>query len=120
MPANQVRHIMDLLGLEEIPKGNILEYQALEIEGQSVIHVVMGKEFLAYIWLLMDVEKIELAMTQLLETGQDERSTRKAQGFKLVIATPDPSAVEFSAHRVFKDYGQREGSTELHITRLSS
>jgi len=120
MPTDQVLHIMELLGIDEIPNGNILEYQTLEIEEQSVIHVVIGKELLAYIWLLMDPEQIDLAMKQLLDAGLDERRTRKAQRFKLVIATMDTSAVEFNAHKAFKDYPQKNGNTELLITQLPS
>lgn len=118
MSADQVQQIIELLNMKEIPNGNILEYQALEIEGQSVIHVVIGKELLAYIWLLMDPEQIEPAMTLLLDAGQDECRTRKARGFKLVIATRNSSAIEFKAHKAFKDYPEKYSNTELHITQL--
>jgi hypothetical protein len=118
MSADQVQQIIELLGMKEIPNGNILEYQALEIEGQSVIHVVIGKELLSYIWLLMDPEQIEPAMPLLLDAGQDERRTRKAQCFKLVIATTNTSAIEFNAHKAFKDYPEKNNNTELHITQL--
>lgn len=120
MPADQIQHIIELLGIDEIPNGNILEYQTLEIENQSVIHVVIGKELVAYIWLLMDPEQIDLAMKQLLDAGLDERRTRKAQHFKIVIATTNASAIEFNAHKAFKDYPQKDGNTELLITQLPS
>ena len=120
MPADQVQHIIELLGINEIPNGHILEYQTLEIEDQSVIHVVIGKELVAYIWLLMDPEQIELKMNLRLDAGLDERKTRKAQNFKLVIASTNISAIEFNAHKTFKDYPQKDGTTELIITQLTS
>jgi hypothetical protein len=118
MPTDQVQQIIGLLGIDEIPNGNILEYQTLDIEGQSVIHVVLGKELLAYIWLLGDPGHIDPEMTSLMDAGEDERQTRKTQRFKLVIATPDTSAVEFNAHKLFREYEKKHVGTELLITQL--
>jgi hypothetical protein len=120
MAAEQIEQIIGLIGIEQPEAGDKLEYQALEIDEQSLIHITIGHDLVAYIWLLADPDQIGKAMDKLIEHGQEERQTRKAQRFKLVIATSDPSAVEFSARKAFKDINSKEATTELLITPLAS
>jgi hypothetical protein len=120
MAAKQTEQIIRLLGIEQPETGGSLEYQTLEIDEQPLIHITIGHDLVAYIWLLADPEQIVKSMDKLIEHGQEERQTRKAQRFKLVVATPDPSAVEFTARKTFKDITNKEATTELLITPLAS
>jgi len=118
MTGEQTERIIRLLGIEQPEAGDSLEYQTIEIEEQSLIHITMGHDLVAYIWLLADAEQIDHAMDRLIEHGQEECQTRKAERFKLVIATVDPAAIEFRARKAFKEYADKEASTELLISPL--
>jgi hypothetical protein len=120
MAVEQVQQIIKLLGIEQPPAEDTLEYQTLEIEGQALIHITIGHDLVAYIWLLADPEQIEKAMDELIEHGQEERRARKSERFKLVIASADPSTFEFRARKAFKDNTGKEATTELLITPLGS
>lgn len=118
MAGKQTMQITRLLGIEQPEAGDSLEYQTIEIEEQSLIHITIGNDLVAYLWLLADAKQIDRAMDRLIEHGQEERQTRKAKRFKLVIATADPAAIEFSARKAFKEYADKEASTELLISPL--
>jgi hypothetical protein len=118
MAGEQTEQIIRLLGIEQPLDADSLEYQTLEIEEQSLIHITIGNDLVAYIWLLADAEQIDRAMDKLIEHGQEERQTRKAECFKLVIATADPAAIEFRARKAFKEYEDKEATTELLISAL--
>lgn len=118
MADEQTEQIISLLGIEQPKAEDSLEYQVIEIEEQSLIHVTVGHDLLAYIWLLADAEQIDRAMDKLIEHGQEECQTREAKRFKLVIATTDPAAIEFRARKAFKEYEGKKATTDLLISPL--
>ena len=93
-------------------------YQTLDLDGQSIIHVVPGDNSLAYIWMLLDTAQIEEAMKQLIELGEEEQTSRQLDIFKLVIASPDTSVVEFAAHKEFREIEDKKPTTTLILTEV--
>jgi hypothetical protein len=93
-------------------------YQTMEIDGQSIVHVVPGDNSLAYIWMVLGSTNISDAMGSLVALGEEEQVSRKLSCFRLVLATPDVGAIEFEAHRVFKEIESKRPSTELILSGL--
>jgi hypothetical protein len=90
----------------------------MEVEGQSLIHVVPGDGSLAYIWMVLGSTSISDAIGKLVELGEEERASRQLSTFRLVLATPDIGAIEFEAHRLFKEIEPKRPTTELILSGL--
>ena len=97
---------------------NDFAYQTMEMEGQSLIHVIPGDGSLAYIWMVLGSTNISEAMGKLVELGEEEQASRKLSRFRLVLATPDISAIEFEVHRLFKEIESKKPLTELVLSGL--
>ena len=103
---------------KETDNTNDFAYQTMEVEGQSLIHVVPGDGSLAYIWMVLGSTNIAEAMGKLVELGEEEQVSRQLSTFRLVLATPDIGAIEFEAHRLFKEIKPKRPSTELILSEL--
>jgi hypothetical protein len=93
-------------------------YQTLDLDGQSIIHVVPGDDSLAYIWVILDTGQIHEAMSQLIALGEEEQASRQLGVFKLVIATRDTSRLEFAARKQFREIEDKKPTTELILSAL--
>jgi hypothetical protein len=96
-----------------------LVYQTLELEGQSMIHVVPGDGSLAYIWLILNETLIPDVMDKLIEFGEEEQASRQLASFKLVLASPETSGIEFTAHKQFREIENKKPTTELILSTLA-
>ena len=116
--AAELERICALLHIEP-DHAEDLKYQTLELEGQSMIHVVPGDGTLAYIWLILNDALIPDVMDKLIELGEEEQASRQLDSFKLVLASPEVPGIEFAAHKQFREIERKKPTTELILSKLA-